>query len=405
MHDKSRFSLSQHNSPLWSSEIFSTFIYIRIPPNNDRLCFDWFQGITEFLVFTFRFQGTSQISAVAQTAGRYDESYWLSSFLSFSGRVHHKSVAIFPRLHISAKHLEGKEAGPFKCWQLPEKTSHYKFSLNGLLFSTLRERRWSNAFQLRPTRSWTSRPKARTKKGGKSFWNSHWNLSEYYRHKLIIKGEGKKRERERERETKQEITEKEKKMKRKKGRYIKRIRVGALWLRDGRVSNNEQDTTISSTALLKGFHECIVDGNSFVNVRAITPKNQLESCENATRRHAETIEFILLIDISCAGYLAFWKTDARIGNGTKGFRRLPSFFIGVSCCTLRVPLLLEIPDYWMVSYSCVSSLRPFTAGLDIWTGSQHSYIKVRDQRWKWGEREWQIFTSSIISQWQSTDLR
>lgn len=72
--------------------------------------------------------------------------------------------------------------------------------------------------------------------------------------------------------------------------------------------SNEPDTTISSRALLKGFYECILDGNSFVNVRAIAKKSQpsangAESCENTetllvstdTSRGTETIEFLLLI--------------------------------------------------------------------------------------------------------------
>jgi hypothetical protein len=156
-------------------------------------------------------------------------------------------------------------------------------------------------------------------------------------------------------------------------KYKKKIQLGRYKeegpLCDGTTySDNEQGTTISSTALLKGFfYECIVDGNSFVNVRAITPKNQLESCENATRRQAETIEFILLIDISCGGWLAIFlllKIDARIEeNGTKGFSTIVVCssshwrFLRARVCTLRVPdfldspLLLEIPRYKMVSYS------------------------------------------------------
>jgi hypothetical protein len=85
---------------------------------------------------------------------------------------------------------------------------------------------------------------------------------------------------------------------------------------------------------------CIVDGNSFVNVRAITPKNQLESCENATRRQAETIEFILLIDVSrgpCSCW-AFRKMDARIENKWNN----ESFFlytIIVACSFIQHPFL------------------------------------------------------------------
>lgn len=37
--------------------------------------------------------------------------------------------------------------------------------------------------------------------------------------------------------------------------------------------SNKPDTTISSRALLKEFYECILNGNSFVNVRAIA-KNE-----------------------------------------------------------------------------------------------------------------------------------
>ncbi|KZR99661.1 Uncharacterized protein APZ42_004384 [Daphnia magna] len=58
--------------------------------------------------------------------------------------------------------------------------------------------------------------------------------------------------------------------------------------------SNEQDTRPSSTALLKGFYECILDGQLVCQCQSNHPKSQLESCENATLRHAETIEFLLL---------------------------------------------------------------------------------------------------------------
>jgi hypothetical protein len=104
----------------------------------------------------------------------------------------------------------------------------------------------------------------------------------------------------------------------------------------------------------------------------------------------------------------------------KGFRIVVvvSYFPGLlvcdspgcwDCATWNSRLLPVLLRMRCIVFLCVSSLRPFTAGLDIWTGSQHSYIKVRAEREMkvggGGEREWQIFTSSIISQWQSTDLR
>lgn len=175
--------------------------------------------------------------------------------------------------------------------------------------------------------------------------------------------------------------------------------------------SNEQDTTISSKALLKSFYKCILDMATDLSMsEQSTPKSAVRVMRKFNSiRYEETIQILLLIIDNLYDFvsiLCFWIFDVDCGS--------PSTF-PILCESLAFSKLIHNtlgvgnPDFcWYLHAGCLRYSismfqRSFTSRPDV---SQPYIDDSMGDRMEMGNVNDRYSQSlSIISQWQPKDLR